>query len=69
MADGPLCLQMEKYYGHSRMLYKDPEQEQIDQKKYDNLWDHSLKHSKKEMREILALSDDKGRHEIGMQVI
>ena len=46
MIDGPMCLPLEKYYGHSHLLYKDPETE-LDYIEFGNLWQDAKLFSEK----------------------
>ena len=66
MSDGPTCMPFEKQYGHSKLLFKNPAQ---DATKYSRLWRLARSHEKLTLKDLTDKSYDKGRYEIGVQVV
>ena len=71
LSDGPFCGPMEKYYTHSKTLYsmKIDMETQSAAGSYHNLFVKAKDHKFKELKNLVELSNDKNRFEIGVQVL
>lgn len=70
MSDGPSCMPLDKYYNHSRLLYKGPNiPESLDPTKFGQTWTRAKTYGSDVMKQLMNLSDDKGRFEVGIQVL
>ena len=70
LSDGPFCGPMDKYYRHSKSLYSlQIEEEGGSATSYHNLFVKSREHKFKELKELVELSNDKNRFEVGVQVL
>lgn len=48
MADGPFCMPLEKYYTHSKVLYKQMPDER-NSEKYGKLWLDAIRYATKDV--------------------
>ena len=78
MSDGPFCLPLEKYYEHSKLFYEDTVDhdagaasfvERRDPHVFGKLWLDSKQMADKSITSFVALSNDKARDGVGIQVL
>ena len=77
MSDGPFCLPLEKYYGHSKLFYADMDHdndmasivERRDPHQFGKLWLDNKQTADKDITNFVSLSNDKGRDGVGIQVL
>ena len=58
MNDGPFCLPLEKNYGHSKLHFEPPEQQ--DKSQFEKLWIKSIKHASRENFSLMLKAEKEG---------
>ena len=69
MSDGPFCVPVDKYHGHSKLLYPDSANALRNPNKFGHLWSRAKSHGEKNQTVALNLSDDKGAFVVGVHVL